>query len=226
MTKRKGKVIMFMAGLVFFTMLLFMCYCLERYGMKTIFAKVATRIERIENSITENDSKIGNVKISQQFLSVNEFSRPGTKLEKVTKIVIHYTGNPGTTAEGNRSYFQSLAYDGSNYASAHFVVGLEGEVIQCIPLDEQAFATRSRNADTIGIEVCHPDAEGKFNDVTYKSVIKLTAELCKKYGLTEDDVIRHYDVTGKMCPRYYVEHEDAWKTMLDDIGMELNQIIE
>lgn len=73
-------------------------------------------------------------------------------------------------------------------------------------MEEQAIATRGRNEDSIGIEVCHPDAEGEFNDITYQSVIKLTAELCKQYGLNENDVIRHYDVTGKICPRYYVEH--------------------
>ena len=170
--------------------------------------------------------KIGNIEVEEQFLTVNEFSRPGRKLEKVTGIVIHYTGNPGTSAEANRNYFQSLAYDGSNYASSHFVVGLQGEVVQCIPLDEQAFATRTRNVDTIGIEVCHPDAEGKFSDVTYNKVIELTAELCKKYDLTENDVIRHYDVTEKICPRYYVEHEDAWNEMIMDIGIELSEMME
>lgn len=224
MKKRNLKVSV-IKGMLFFAILISVCYYFGRCRINTpwILAKVASRVERIENNITETKTSIGDVEIQEQFLSVNEFSRPGRKLEKVTNIVIHYTGNPGTTAEGNRSYFQSLAYNGSNYASAHFVVGLEGEIVQCIPLEEQAIATRGRNEDSIGIEVCHPDAEGEFNDITYQSVIKLTAELCKQYGLNENDVIRHYDVTGKICPRYYVEHEDAWVTMLADIGKELNQ---
>ena len=83
------------------------------------------------------DYKIGNVEITEHLLTVNEYSRPGYELENINGIVIHYTGNPGTTAEANRNYFQTLAYDRTAYASAHFVIGLEGEVVQCIPLDEQ-----------------------------------------------------------------------------------------
>ena len=26
-----------------------------------------------------------------------------------------------------------------------------------------------------------------------------------------DAVIRHYDVKGKLCPLYYVEHPEAWE---------------
>lgn len=230
MTKRKKQISIVMISISRYSLLILICVCayLVKYEINAswIFAKVASRVERIENNITEEESQMGNVKIREQFLSINEFSRPGRKLEAVSNVVIHYTGNPGTTAEANRNYFQSLAYDGSNYASAHFVVGLEGEVVQCIPLDEQAFATRTRNTDTIGIEVCHPDTEGKFSDVTYQTVIDLTAELCKQYGLTENDVIRHYDVTGKICPKYYVMNEDAWRTMIEDIGIKLEQIEE
>lgn len=38
-----------------------------------------------------------------------------------------------------------------------------------------------------------------------------------RYDLDEEDVIRHYDVTGKNCPKYYVEHEDAWETFKTDL---------
>ena len=41
-------------------------------------------------------------------LTPNEYSRPGTKTEKITAIVIHYTANPGATARGNRDYFENL----------------------------------------------------------------------------------------------------------------------
>lgn len=46
--------------------------------------------------------------IDQQFLTVNPYSRPGTKLAAVNSIVVHYIGNPGTTAQQNRDYFESL----------------------------------------------------------------------------------------------------------------------
>ncbi len=35
----------------------------------------------------------------------------------------------------------------------------------------------------------------------------------QRFGLTGQDVIRHYDVTGKICPKYFVEHEDAWEQL-------------
>ena len=79
-------------------------------------------------------------------------------------VVIHYVGNPSTTAQANRNYFESLSSgETETYASSHFVVGLEGEVIQCIPLTEIAYASNIRNDDTVAIEVCHPDETGEFS---------------------------------------------------------------
>ena len=48
-------------------------------------------------------------------------------------------------------------------------------------------------------------------------MVKLTAWLEMACGLNEDHVIRHYDITGKECPRYYVKHEDAWKKFKKDV---------
>ena len=48
--------------------------------------------------------------------------------------------------------------------------------------------------------------------------MKLSAWLCVRFGLTSENVIRHYDVTGKNCPKYYVEHEDAWKQFKVDVA--------
>lgn len=160
--------------------------------------------------------------VTEDFLTVNRWSRPGIKLKKIHGIVIHYVGNPGTTAQANRNYFESLSAgkDGV-YASAHFIVGLKGEVIQCIPLTEISYASNSRNDDTIAIEVCHPDATGKFSSVTYKRVVELTAYLCNQFHLTAEDVIRHYDITGKLCPKYYVEHPKAWKQFRSDVGEQI-----
>ena len=157
--------------------------------------------------------------VTEELLPVNEWSRPGTPLEKIDGVVIHYVGNPNTTAQANRNYFSSLS-DGreETYASSHFIVGLEGEVLQCVPLTEVAYASNIRNADTVAVEVCHPDETGQFSDVTYRRTVELTAWLCRAFDLDpETDVIRHYDVTGKLCPRYYVEHPEAWDTFRADV---------
>lgn len=152
--------------------------------------------------------------VQQEFIREDGHSRSGKELTAVNDIVIHYVGNPGTTAQANRDFFDS---DASN-VSSHYVIGLEGEIIQCLPLDERSAASNNRNPDTISIEVCHPDSTGKFNDDTYRSLVKLTAWLCDEAGLSSDHVIRHYDVTGKICPKYFVDHEDAWEQFKSDVG--------
>ena len=60
--------------------------------------------------------------ITQELIPVNQYSRPGTPLEQVNGIVVHYVGNPGTTAQNNRDYFASLAETGETSASSHFVI--------------------------------------------------------------------------------------------------------
>lgn len=157
--------------------------------------------------------------VRQELLTENRWSRPGTKLKRIKGIVIHYVGNPGTTAQANRNYFESLSSgkDGV-YASAHFVVGLDGEVIQCIPLTEISYASNRRNSDTVSIEVCHPGADGKFSPVTYRRVVELTAWLCRQFHVSSGNVIRHYDITGKICPKYYVEHPAAWARFRADVA--------
>lgn len=106
------------------------------------------------------------------------------------------------------------------YASSHFIVGLEGEVLQCIPLTEISYASNTRNSDTVAIEVCHPDETGKFSAVTYDRLVELTAWLCREFRLDpESDVIRHFDVSGKICPKYFVEEPAAW----DQFRMDVDQ---
>ena len=155
--------------------------------------------------------------IDVELLTVNPYSRPGTETNKITGIVVHYTANPGSTAMDNRNYFEGLKDSHETKASSNFVVGLEGEIVQCVPTWEVAYASNSRNIDTVSIECCHPDETGRFNNDTYRSMVKLCAWLCMKFDLTSEDVIRHYDVTGKNCPKYFVENEDAFAAFRNDI---------
>ena len=140
-------------------------------------------------------------------------ARSGLPLEKVSYIVIHYTGNPGATAKQNRDCCNKR----DTLAAPHFIIGLEGEIIQCIPLSEKASASNERNSDSISIEVCHREESGEFTEESYNALVKLTAWLCGKYGLTENNVIRHYDITGKECPLYFVENENAWQKFKADV---------
>ena len=62
-------------------------------------------------------------------------------------------------------------------------------------------SSNSRNDDTLSIECCHVDETGESTDATYLSLVRLTGWLCYRFNLTEEDVIRHYDVTGTDMPR-------------------------
>ncbi len=158
--------------------------------------------------------------VKEDLLTPNPYSRPGTPLEKVNGIVVHYVANPCSTARENRNYFENLKdQTGSETTSvsSHFVIGLEGEIIQCIPLGEVAYASNNRNSDTMSIECCHPDETGKFYDSTYQSLVNLCAYLCAEFNLKPEDVIRHYDVTGKICPKYFVDHPEEWEKFHEDL---------
>ena len=164
------------------------------------------------------------MKIEDKLLTINPYSRSGEKQKDIQYIVIHWVGNANTSATANRNYFNNLAKTHSTSASSHYIIGLNGEIIRCIPDDEVAFhsGSYSMNRKSIGIEDCHPDWNGKFTDDTYNALVELCADLCKKYEISINNVIRHYDVTGKSCPKYYVEHQDEWNKLKQDIYNKIN----
>ena len=164
------------------------------------------------------------MKIQEKLLSINPYSRTGEKLKAVKQIVVHWVGNANTSAIANRNYFESLK-DKHIYASSHYIIGLTGEIIRCIPENEVAYhaGNGTVNRNSIGIEDCHPDWSGKFNNSTYNSLVELCADICRRYNLNTNNIIRHYDVTGKICPKYYVEHEDAWIQFKKDVANKIGQ---
>ena len=139
------------------------------------------------------------MEIKEMLLTHN---RPRTKRTRTTAIAVHYVGNAGSSAIGNRNYFQTT----STSVSSHYIIGLEGEIIRCIPENEVSWCTNQANSYTISIECCHPHEDGIFNDKTYKSLVELCADICKRWKLNplKGGIIRHFDVTGKVCPRGFV----------------------
>lgn len=160
------------------------------------------------------------INIEQKLLEINPYSRSGEKQNKIQYIIIHWVGNANTSAIANRNYFNNLKDTHITYASSQYIIGLNGEIIQCIPDDEVAFHSGNwtMNRESIGIEVCHPDWSGKFNEKTYKSLVELCVYLCRKYNILVSRIIRHYDVTGKDCPRYYVQNPDEWVKLKQNIA--------
>jgi N-acetylmuramoyl-L-alanine amidase len=160
------------------------------------------------------------------FLPKNRFSRPGDRMSRVEGVVIHWVQWPGATAKRVRDYFAEGVPAESRYAGAHYVIGLEGEVIQMIPETEVAYhagpsgdtlqTTRITlgglpNWRTVGIELCHPDETGQFTDKTYDAAVRLTRDVCIRYDIEPMScVLRHHDCTGKDCPLWFVTVPKEW----------------
>ena len=140
------------------------------------------------------------------------------RTQNIKYIVIHYTANDGDTAKNNVDYYARVSLK----ASAHFYVD-ENEVCQSVKEGDTAYHCGAnkyvhpycRNSNSIGIELCsRKDADGKyyFKDETIQNAVKLTKELMAKYNIFVGNVIRHYDVTGKICPAPMVNDEILWNT--------------
>lgn len=139
---------------------------------------------------------------------------------RIKYIVIHYVGATGG-AEANCRYYASK-YIG---ASAHYYVGFDGEIWQSVEDEDIAWHCGAkayrhpecRNSNSIGIELCvrnkgSQSAESRdwyFEDATVQAATMLTRKLMEKYGVPAERVLRHYDVTGKICPNPYVYNHTA-----------------
>ena len=140
------------------------------------------------------------------------------RTQNIKYIVIHYTANDGDTAKNNVDYYARASLK----ASAHYFVD-ENEVWQSVKEGDTAYHCGAnkyvhpycRNSNSIGIELCsRKDADGKyyFKDETIQNAVKLTKERMAKYNIFVGNVIRHYDVTGKICPAPMVNDEILWNT--------------
>lgn len=147
-------------------------------------------------------------------------------LMDIKYIVIHYTGNDGDTDESNARYFQNNVTG----TSAHYFVD-DDSITQSVPDNYVAWHCgttgaykhkQCRNSNSIGIEICDDVKNGTIypSAQTIKNVLELVEYLMNKYSIPKENVIRHYDVTGKHCPQYWV-NDSKWKSEFwNKIGVE------
>ena len=139
------------------------------------------------------------------------------RISDIKFIVIHFTANNGDTAKNNADYF---ANNNNLSASAHYFVD-EKEVWQSVNDGDTAWHCGGtsykhpscRNANSIGVEMCsRKDSSGKYyiKEETIKNTIELVKTLMAEHNIPIENVIRHYDVTGKNCPAPLVENADKW----------------
>ena len=172
-------------------------------------------------------------------------ARSGNKRAKTTGIVIHYTD--GAKKDGNKEIAQTPKqtidyWIKEQVASAHLVVGENGDIYQAIPNDEVAYHAGENdinkfvpgiqdileghpNSRTIGIEMENNKLSGAFSPETYNATVQLTAELCMEYALDpQTSIYTHNDITGKMCPKYFVNNPGTFSLFKNDVEMEMGNL--
>ncbi len=193
-------------------------------GFAVIVILLMVLIVKIVSSLVSDDGiikKAGDVKIQKKLLTVSNSSRSGQELSKVKSIIIHNTSEPGQTADGMWDYYEKLSENGTISESMHFIIDTDGSIIQAIPCTEIAFHALSKNSESIGIQYCHESTDGAMSSKTYKSMVELVAKLCKEYDLKASDVKLHYDITGRLCPQYYVDNPELWQNFISDVSKKL-----
>ena len=174
------------------------------------------------------------MQIIHDFLTKNEYSRPGKKLQKVLAIVIHWTANPAANAKENRDFFENKKTGMSGYGSAHYIIGQNGIIVAAIPENEVAYhcgtsekdpasgkvytdearrrfgryasESSSPNNCTIGVELCPKDSAGNFTKATINAAVELCADICRRYELPAQAITTHHNIVGwKDCPKLWTE---------------------
>ncbi|GED55182.1 N-acetylmuramoyl-L-alanine amidase [Brevibacillus borstelensis] len=169
-------------------------------------------------------------------LLTNKNARPGTRITP-QGLVIHWTANEGkgANAVANRNYFNKP----TTVASAHYCVD-DKQVVRCLPENEMGYHVGAKsykldalkrlssypNNCTIGIEMC-VNSDGDFKAM-YQRTVELAADILKRYSWGVNRLWRHFDITGKNCPAYFVSDDvarrftglsasQAWAKFKDDV---------
>lgn len=153
-------------------------------------------------------------------------NRGGTRpASAIRYLVIHYTGNDGDTDANNARYYR----DNVVKASAHYFVD-DDSITQSVEDLGIAWAVGGKkwadchrtgggtlfltanNYNTLSIELCDNRRDGRImaTEATLERAAKLARALMEKYNIPIERVIRHFDVTGKHCPAYFMD-ATAWE---------------
>lgn len=170
-----------------------------------------------------------------KFIQANSKNYKVGRTSSIKYLVIHFTANDGDTAEGNCNYFKNS----EPISSAHYFVD-EKEICQSVKESDTAYHCGAktythdncRNGNSIGIELCSryngnlktdkdkntvDFAKYYFKQETIDNAVNLTWELMQKYNISTENVLRHYDVTGKTCPAPFVITPLLWDNFINKL---------
>lgn len=164
------------------------------------------------------------VKILKMISNYNNSSRNGNSIKY---IVMHYTGNKGDTAKNNAVYFNG----GDRNASANYFVD-DTEIYQVV---EDARASWNcgdgkgkygiTNQNSISIEMCC-DSNGNISTQTENNALDLVKHLQKKYNISNNNVVRHYDASRKICPNWSSDNWERWNKFKEKLSNNYIEIKE
>ena len=158
------------------------------------------------------------MKIRHQYID-HKFSWRTSKAQ-IEWIVVHYSGI--ATAQGQAAVVARAIQRSERESSTHYVVGEDG-IIQLVRDRHRAWHVggyntknkcRAENNNSLGVDLVEHkrnpksgsvnDRDWYFTDKVIQDGAELVAELADRYDIPLDHIVRHYDVTGKWCPRPFV----------------------
>lgn len=140
--------------------------------------------------------------------------------QKINWIVVHYTGTAASALANARAIEKPL----KSPRSTHYFVDGE-QVLAVVPESRAAWHVGGQdeakklpvcNQNAVGVDLCEDklvyDADHRsvsdhdwfFTDETEATGAELIAQIMRRHGIPIEHVVRHYDVTGKWCPRPFV----------------------
>jgi N-acetylmuramoyl-L-alanine amidase CwlA len=177
------------------------------------------------------------LKIRHDFVKVNEYSRPGMKVNKMLGVVWHYTASPSATAQRIRDYFNGTCIVNKRHAGAHIAVDWN-EALWMIPPTEAAYHAHDQsrcypvelrpnaNFNTIGVEMSI-DKNGNLTPETFENAVQVGVILCKEFGFDPmKNFYRHHDITGKNCPAMWVSKPSEFERFKKEVKRRMEVVIK
>jgi N-acetylmuramoyl-L-alanine amidase len=187
------------------------------------------------------------MKIIEELLTINDYSRPGRALREKRAVILHWVGVGGQRARVVRNFFENAHRD-KHYSSAHYCVDLDGTIYHLVPDNEVAYhcgssqidpesrrvytdwarkvfgsyvedpSRNSPNNAALGIELCVAGNDGNFTPQTLEAAVELTAHLCKTWNIPPEHIGTHHLVVGwKDCPRRWAAHPDEFDIFKEQV---------
>lgn len=135
----------------------------------------------------------------------------GRRGYKVCKITPHHMSGVLSGSQCARIFQNS-----KRNASANYCIGVNGDIVCCVPEENRAWTSSSswNDCQAITIEVSNNKMGGKWtiSNASWKSLIKLCVDICKRYnfklkydGTKYGSLTRHNMYANTDCPGPYLQ---------------------